>query len=90
MSWRAGSDLFIEFWPSIQKRIPDQEHRLEFTAGLLKVLVRGDMDTYDVEDIHPEVREAMRMAGLRIAEPERYPEDATMTFERRPWWRFWH
>jgi hypothetical protein len=75
MSWRSGSSLFIEIWPAIQKHIPEREFRIEFTAGLLKLFVRDDMDTYDVEDVHPDIRAAMRHVGMELAEPERYKDD---------------
>ncbi len=72
MSWRTGSQLFIEIWPLIQARIPDRELRVQFTGELLQVFVNGDMDTWDVEDVHPDIRAAMRHAGIEISEPERY------------------
>ena len=75
MSWRTGSKLFIEVWPLIQSNIPDQEERVEFTGELLQVFVNGDMDPWSVEDIHPDVRAAMRHAGIEISEPERYTND---------------
>jgi hypothetical protein len=75
MSWRSGSKLFIEIWPAIQANIPDREERIEFTGRLLQLLVDGDMDTWDVEDVHPDVRAAMRWVGLEVAEPERYTDD---------------
>jgi hypothetical protein len=59
-------------WPLIQANIPDREHRIDFTARLLKLFEDDDMDTYDVEDVHPEIRAAMREAGIEIAEPGRY------------------
>jgi hypothetical protein len=74
MSWRRGSKLFSEIWPLIQVNIPDREHRIEFTARLLRLFEDDDMDTYDVEDLHPDVRAAMRQAGIEIAEPERYQD----------------
>lgn len=77
MSWRAGSKLFIEVWPAIQANIPDRGHRIAFTGRLLQLLADGDMDSWDVEDVHPDVRAAMRQAGIDIAEPQRYPDDAT-------------
>lgn len=76
MSWRAGSKLFIEMWPLIQQNIPDREHRIEFTGFLLKLMVGDDMDPFDVEDLHPDVRAAMRHAGIEISEPDRYQDDA--------------
>ena len=75
MSWRSGSKLFSEIWPAIQSNIPDRQHRIEFTGKLLMLFVRNDMDTYDVEDIHPDIRAAMRYAGFEIAEPESYQDD---------------
>lgn len=74
MSWRRGSQLFCEMWPLIQAHIPDREHRVEFTAHLLKLFEDNDMDTYDVEDVHPDIRAALRLAGIEIAEPERYED----------------
>ena len=75
MSWRTGSKLFAEIWPLIQSHITDREHRIEFTAHLLELMVRDDMDPFDVEDIHPEVRAAMRQAGIEISEPGRYHDE---------------
>jgi len=75
MSWRAGSKLFIEIWPAIQANIPDREHRIELTSKLLQLFVNDDMDPYDVEDVHPDVRAAMRQAEIEIAEPDQYEDD---------------
>ncbi|MBV9852569.1 MAG: hypothetical protein JO250_23130 [Armatimonadetes bacterium] len=75
MSWRTGSKLFIEIWPLIQANIPDREERIEFTGELLEVFTRGDMDPWDVEDVHPDIRAAMRQVGIEITEPERYKSD---------------
>ena len=75
MSWRKGSALFLEMWPLIQKHIEDRNHRIEFTGRLLELFVADDMDTYDVEDVHPEIRAAMQSVGIEIAEPERYSDD---------------
>ena len=75
MSWQSGSSLFIEMWPLIQSRIPDRKHRIDFTSDLLKLMVRDDMDPYDVEDVHPEIRAAMRRAGIEIQDPEQYADD---------------
>jgi len=74
MSWRRGSKLFGEMGPLIEANIPDREHRIDFTARLLKLFEDDDMDTYDVEDLHPDVRAAMRRAGIEIAEPDRYQD----------------
>ena len=75
MSWRSGSKLFTEMWPLIQANIPNREHRIEFTGHILKQMVRDDMDPFDVEDIHPDVRAAMRQAGIEISEPDKYKDD---------------
>ncbi len=75
MSWRTGSKLFIEIFPLVLANIPDQEERVEFLGDLLQVFMKGDMDTYDVEDVHPDIRAAMRAIGAEIAEPERYKDD---------------
>ena len=75
MSWRTGSKLFLKIWPLIQSDIPDQEERIEFTGALLEVFVKEDMDTWDVEDVHPDIRTAMRHVGIEISEPERYKSD---------------
>jgi len=77
MSWRSGSKLFIEIWPLIQSNIADREHRVEFTAELLTLFVRDDMDPYDVEDVHPDIRAAMRHARIEIAEPDRYQDEVS-------------
>ena len=77
MSWRTGSSLFIEIWPLIQKYVSDRDERIDFTGRLLQLFSSEDMDTYDVEDVHPDIRAAMRQVGLKIAEPERYLDDDT-------------
>lgn len=87
MSWRSGSKLFADIWPLIQSNIPSSEHRIEFTARLLKLMVRDDMDPYDVEDIHPEIRAAMRLAGIGISEPDRYADDNVREIVKKKWWR---
>jgi hypothetical protein len=33
------------------------------------------MDVYDVEDVHPEIRSAMKEANIALAEPERYKDE---------------
>ncbi len=75
MSWRTGSKLFIEMWPLIQANIQDREERIEFTGELLQVFARQDMDTWEVEDVHPDIRAAMRHVGIDIAEPDKYKDD---------------
>jgi hypothetical protein len=76
MSWRTGSKLFVEIWPMIQSNIRDPEHRIEFTGRLLQLFCDEDMDPWDVEDVHPDIRAAMRRVGIEISEPERYADDA--------------
>jgi hypothetical protein len=61
-------------WPLIEANVPDREPRIEFTARLLRLFVEGDMDPYEVEDLHPDVRAAMRRAGIELAEPHRYQD----------------
>jgi hypothetical protein len=75
MSWRTGSTLFLEMWPLILARISDREERISFTAKLLLAFADEDMDTYDVEDVHPDIRSALRRNGLGVTEPERYTTD---------------
>ncbi|MGO9483415.1 MAG: hypothetical protein ACLPX9_02355 [Rhodomicrobium sp.] len=67
MSWRSGSTLFIEIWPAVQANIPDRQTRIEFTAKLLELFTWHDMDPFDVEDVHPDIRAAMKLAGIEIA-----------------------
>ena len=43
MSWRSGSSMFIEFWPLIQRYMPERQERIEFTAELLKLLERNQI-----------------------------------------------
>ena len=75
MSWRTGSKLFIEMWPLIQANIADKEQRIEFTGELLEVFANWDMDTYEIEDVHPDIRAAMRQVGIEIADPDKYKDD---------------
>jgi hypothetical protein len=75
MSWRAGSKLFTEMWPLIQAGIADRAHRIDFTARLLQMLVDDDMDPYDVEDVHADVRAALRKIGVELAQPELFADD---------------
>ena len=75
MSWRTGSKIFAEMWPLIEANIPDREHRIDFTGRLLELFVRDDMDPFDVEDIHPDIRAAMRRVDIEISEPDRYKDD---------------
>ncbi len=48
MSWRKGSEMFWEFWPTIQKAIPDPELRSEFTSELLALFLKNDTDPGDL------------------------------------------
>ena len=72
MSWRTGSKLFIEMWPLIQANITDKEERIEFTGELLQLFARLNMDSYDIEDVHPDIRAAMCQVGIEILEPDNY------------------
>jgi hypothetical protein len=49
-------------------------------------MVENDMDPYDVEDIHPDVRAAMRLAGIDVNEPGRYSNEITESKPRKKWW----
>ncbi len=69
------SRIFLEIWPILQKHIEEEDERIEFTAALLKLFTERDMDTYDVEDVHAEIRAAMKEAGIELAEPEEYDDD---------------
>jgi len=75
MSWRAGSKLFSEMWPLLLTHIPDRSHRIDFTARLLQLLIDDDMDAYDVEDVHADVRAALRRLGVELAQPELFTDD---------------
>lgn len=75
MSWRTGSKLFVEMWPLIQANIADRAHRVDFTARLLQLLIDDDMDAYDVEDVHADVRAALRKIGVELAQPELFADD---------------
>jgi hypothetical protein len=75
MSWPAGSKLFIEMWPLIQAGITDRTHRIDFTARLLQVLIDDDMDPYDVEDVHADVRAALRKIGVELAQSELFADE---------------
>jgi hypothetical protein len=75
MSWRAGSKLFVEMWPLILAGITDRAHRIDFTARLLQVLIDDDMDPYDVEDVHADVRAALRKIGVELAQPELFEDE---------------
>ncbi len=74
MSWGSGSSMFIDFWPLIQKHMPEQEDRIDFTAELLKLFVKEDMDPWEVEDLHEDVRAALQKSKIGIAEPDRYDD----------------
>lgn len=75
MSWRSGSKLFTEKWPRIQANCPDRYARISLTARLIEVFIDEDMDPWDIEDLHPEVRAAIRVAGHELQEPERFTDD---------------
>jgi hypothetical protein len=67
--------MFAEMWPLIETNIPDREHRIDFTSHLLELFVHDDMDPFDVEDIHPDIRAAMRCVDIEISDPDRYKDD---------------
>lgn len=68
MSWRTGSKLFIEIWPAIKANIGDRDERIEFTAKLIRLFVDEDMDAWDVEDVDPDIRDAIARAGFDNAD----------------------
>jgi hypothetical protein len=78
----------LEIWPAIQENIPDREHRIEFTGRLLQLFIDDDMDPYDVEDLHPDIRAAMRRSDIELAEPERYSDEKNGE-SKKPRWKFW-
>ncbi len=59
MSWRAGNQLFWDFWPKIQQAIPDPEHRAEFTRGLLTLFLENDADPGDFLHLDAEIDRLM-------------------------------
>jgi hypothetical protein len=63
-------------WPLIQSKMSDRDLRIEFTGQLLALFTEWDMDAFDVEDVHPDIRAAMRHAGIEISEPARYKDDS--------------
>jgi hypothetical protein len=75
MAWRTGSKLFVEIWPLLVVNIPDRAERIDFTARILRLFVEEDMDTYDVEDVHADIRAALKVIGEDLVEPERYEDD---------------
>ena len=79
--------MFAEMWPLIQANIPNTEHRIEFTGGLLTLMVDNDLDPYDIEDIHSDVRAAMRTVGIDISEPDRYTDEAMENKPKKKWWQ---
>lgn len=79
--------MFVEIWPRIESNIRDRELRIDFTSNLLKLMVEWDMDPYDIEDVHPDVRAAMRVAGLAIGEPDRYTDDPPDSKPKKKWWQ---
>ena len=79
MSWHSGSSMFIDFWPLIQEYLLDRDERVDFTADLLKIFVKGDMDPWAVEDLHADVRAALARANIGVAESENYDDTARGT-----------
>jgi hypothetical protein len=74
MSWRTGSRVFVEIWYVIHANIDDADERIALTADLLRLFIERDLDPWDVEGLHPDVRAAIVKAGFSIREPERYPD----------------
>lgn len=59
MSWRAGTKLFREIFPLIQKHMPDDDFRAEFVRDLIDFFQDRDMDGTDLRWIHPEIDKAL-------------------------------
>jgi hypothetical protein len=55
MSWRAGAKLFREIWPLIERHIPEEDFRADFTRDLLSFFMDCDMDGADLRRFHPEI-----------------------------------
>ncbi len=55
MSWRSGTSLFLEVWPSIKKHIPDDDLRKDFSKELIQLFSNWDMDPMDLADTDPEL-----------------------------------
>ena len=51
------------------------EERIEFTGELPQIFARTEIDTWEDEDVHPDIRVAMRHVGIDITEPEQYKDD---------------
>ena len=52
MSWRAGSDLFLEILPSINQHV-EKEIKKEFLTELIGVFSKYDVDIFELEGIDP-------------------------------------
>ncbi|MCA9800998.1 MAG: hypothetical protein KC777_03375 [Cyanobacteria bacterium HKST-UBA02] len=66
MSWSSGSQLFCDFWPLIKKAIKKKKERLEFTADLLEVFERWDIDLADLDELEDEeLYEAQKILAER-------------------------
>ena len=72
MAWRAGAKLFREIWPLVLKHEPEGNFRREFTTDLLDLFLGCDVDPSDIQGLHPEVDQALRVANRqRIAQSGR-------------------
>lgn len=65
MSWRTGAKMFREMWPIMEKHLAndDEQWRVEFLAELLGVFLACDVDSLDLERIHPEIDRALKIAN---------------------------
>jgi hypothetical protein len=59
MSWRAGTQLFWDFWPKVKAAIQDEEQRACFARGLLKLFLDNDIDPCDLQGKDPEIDRLM-------------------------------
>ena len=51
--------MFWELLPKVRASIPDQEHRVAFTRGLLTLFLDNDVDPGDLRDRDPEIDQLM-------------------------------
>ncbi len=55
MSWRSGTNLFIEMWPLIKENLNDESQREAFTKKLVELFEENDIDRFDLEGVDDEL-----------------------------------
>ena len=70
MAWRAGAKLFREIWPLILKYEPEGNFRREFTTDLLDLFLGCDVDPSDLQGLHPQVDQALKVIESRPDGPD--------------------